>query len=61
MKVKIITGTKINKIRRKIGTIKKMNQKGVILTPAVKVLKKWNIAQYIKFEYYRITKWDKPH
>jgi hypothetical protein len=38
MKVNIVTGTKITKIKRTIGAIKKMNPKGLILTPAVKIL-----------------------
>jgi hypothetical protein len=57
MKVNIVTGTKITKIKRTIGAIKKMNPKGLILTPAVKILRDWNIGQDIKFDYYRISKW----
>jgi hypothetical protein len=57
MKVKIVTGTKITRVKREIGAIKRMNQKGLILTPAVKILRNWNLAQDIKFDYYRILKW----
>ncbi len=57
MKVNIVTGTKITKVKREIGAIKRMNQKGLILTPAIKILRTWNMAQDIKFDYYRITKW----
>jgi hypothetical protein len=57
MKVNIVTGTKITRVKREIGAIKKMNQKGLILTPAIKILRTWNMAQNIKFDYYRILKW----
>ncbi len=57
MKVNIVTGTKITRVKREIGAIKKMNQKGLILTPAIKILRTWEMAQNIKFVYYRILKW----
>ncbi len=60
MKVKIILGTKINKITREIGAIKRMNQKGLIWTPTAKILRSWKITEYVKFPYYRISKWNKP-
>jgi hypothetical protein len=60
MIVKIVTGTKINKITRKIGTIKKMNQKGLIWTFPAKILRSWKITETVKYPYYRISKWDKP-
>ena len=56
MKVKIITGTKITKVIRSIKAIKNMNKKGIILTPVVKVLISWEIAQNKKFPYYRVSK-----
>ncbi len=56
MKVNIVTGTKITRVRREIGAIKKMNQKGLIWTLAAKILSTWEIAQNIKFDYYRISK-----
>lgn len=57
MKVKIVTGTKITIVKREIGAIKRMNQKGLIWTTAAKILRTWNMAQDIKFSYYRISKW----
>ena len=57
MKVKIVTGTKITIVRREIGAIKKMNQKGLIWTSPAKILRFWNISQHMKFPYYRISKW----
>ena len=57
MKVNIVTGTKINLVIREIGVIKRMNQKGLILTSVAKIFKSWSIAQDIKCGYYRITKW----
>lgn len=57
MKVKIITGTKIDVIMSPIGKIKRMNPHGIIWSSAAKVLKTWGISQDVKFPYYRISKW----
>jgi hypothetical protein len=57
MKAKIVTGTKINEIRREIGIIRRMNQKGTILPKVAKILSKWDISDTIKTSYYRISKW----
>jgi hypothetical protein len=60
MKVKIVTGTKIDEIKHEIGAIKRMDQEGIIWTPAARILRNWKLAQDIKFSYYRISKWNKP-
>ena len=58
MKVNIVTGNKIIRVVREIGAIKRMNQKGLIWTPAAKILKTWGISQDVKFPYYKISKWN---
>ena len=57
MKVKIVTGTKINEIVRTVEIIRRMNKKGVILPEIAKIFNGWNLAGTIKTSYYRISKW----